>query len=142
MLANGPQARAEEELRLRYDPIESGIRVFFDWDEAIAPPQGWPTPPSWGQDPLCEATRGEEIDFLGAPVRLHESLCVTIDEPRRLRIQVAYGHSFAEFDRERSAPLIGQGWPGEVLLFPHIAELTGMPPNFFLPPSRRPSLPS
>lgn len=68
------------------------------WRELVVPDGGWPAPADEERWPLCDQTRGGEIEIAGQIVSLPRSLCVTLEEPTRMRIQVAYGASFVDVD--------------------------------------------
>src|SRR5207253_3090835 len=87
------------------------------------PPTGWPSPPG-ERDPLCEATRGGEVDIAGTVSRLHESICVTLQESDRVRLQVAYGRTYVDLDPATGDWKGGQPYVPEQELFPYIESFT------------------
>jgi hypothetical protein len=131
MLTGLSGSRSYPELRMSYEQKANGTRVHLDRAEALVPAAGWPTPPAWVQDPLCEATRGIEVNLPTGVVALPQAVCVTVDQPARIRVQVAYGRSFVEFDRLTGRLQTAYGWPGEAPLFIHLSAISGMPPAFF-----------
>jgi hypothetical protein len=114
-----------EQVRLRYQAGEEGTTVRFERGQAMAPPEGWPAPPPEERLPLCEVTRGKEVEIAGQRIQLHESLCVTAKEPDRLRIQVAYGRSYVEVDPETGRQIGGSLAWEEANLFIHLEPIVG-----------------
>ncbi len=125
--SRGEAGRAPEyrELRLELRPREGGTEVNLLRSPATAPEIGWPTAPPEERDPLCEATKGGPVDIAGQSVRLHESLCVVLQQPARLRVQVAYGDSFVDVDPDTGRALRAVTQRQERALFGHLEAVAG-----------------
>jgi hypothetical protein len=93
--------REYEALRLMFTTEHGRTTIRTGMSVPVIPAGGWPQPEA--EDDrwlLCDETRGGEVLVAGEVHRLHPSLCVTLSEPGRLRVQVAYGWSFVELDPE------------------------------------------
>lgn len=58
-------------------------------------------------------------------IQLHQSLCVTVQEPDRLRIQVAYGQLYVDVDPETGRQIGGSLVWDEANLFVHLEPVVG-----------------
>jgi hypothetical protein len=124
-------ARKEHE-SLRLAATTEGGRTTFGFESSppVIPPGGWPAPEIEDERwPLCEATRGDEVRVAGVVYRLPESLCVTLREPNRLRVQVAYGSSFVELDPETGRPISQMRMWFDQPLDEHLAVFLPRPPG-------------
>ncbi len=130
-----------EALRFTFT-IEEGRTIYrVDPQAQVVPPGGWPPPEAQDERwPLCDETRGGEVNVAGEAHRLHESLCVSLSEPGRLRIQVAYGSSFVELDPETGSRITESNAGFEELLAQHLAPFRPRPPVPWPPTAPSPAL--
>jgi hypothetical protein len=88
-------------LRLEFRPESGGTAITMVRSIATSPPPGLAGGHPYvaaRSTPLCEATKGREVAMAGRTISLHSSLCVTVRDPDRLRIQVAYGDSYLDLE--------------------------------------------
>ena len=98
--------------------------------------------------PLCKETIGIDITIDGRPVSLHESLCLTVREPERIRVQTAGGKSYVELQPETGEQTAGSFFWEEASLIEHFEAVLGQtlpkapppapewPPEIIPPPDR------
>jgi hypothetical protein len=113
------------ELRLELRPAAGGTEVSLARGPAWAPATGWPVPPPEEHSPLCEATRGGTVEIAGRSIALPETLCVTLMQQARIRIQVAYGDSFVDIDPDSGRALRATTQRQERALFGHLETVAG-----------------
>ncbi len=123
------------ELRLELTPATGGTEVKLLRGPAWAPANGWPAPPPEERSPTCEATRGGVVEIAGRSVTLPESLCVTLVQPARIRIQVAYGDSYVDVDPNSGRALRAVTQRQERALFGELEAVAGgrLPRGLALP---------
>jgi hypothetical protein len=138
--AGGPSLapRLEHEgFRLEVQASETGA-VAIAHRELVPPPGGWPPPRDGERWALCDETRGSEVEIGGEPVLLHEAICVTLWEPDRVRLQVAYGSSYVDLDPATGRYLGTWTAQADAGLYQHLRGFLPTPPSpppgLFRPP--------
>lgn len=118
-------------------PGEIKRRVTLTVTPTRVPESGWPAPSNpLERDPLCDETRGASVEIAGKTYPLHQALCVTLREPGRVRIQVAYGRSFFDLDPLTGRMLDSRLMFQEAPLYLHAGPIVGLslPRGFPAPP--------
>jgi hypothetical protein len=120
-----------EGFRLEIQVAETGT-VAIAHDEIFPPTGGWSVPRDSDRWPLCDETRAGEIQIGERQVPLHEAICVTLWEPDRLRLQVAYGASYVDID-PTTGQYKGMAAGGDGRLTYHLHEFLPMRPPQAVP---------
>jgi hypothetical protein len=121
----GGQAPGYRELRLELRPASGGTEVRLLHGPAWAPASGWPATPLEERSALCETTRGRPVEIAGRSVALSDGLCITLMQPARIRIQVAYGDSYVDVDPDSGRALRAATHRQERALFDQLEAVAG-----------------